>query len=180
LQSSILSGFCNNKSQEFRALYVAHTMQKQTLQRSTTVRGALVWLGRPDPALSMEQARQDDPELGELRDVMTQWIRHIGLNVEAPAKTLLHKAELRQRDDETGRQLQELAYPDLRDALAAVAGGRGGIDAARFGRWMRGKKGRVVTLELPNSRRERVRFETRGETGGAARWCLVIAPEKGG
>ncbi len=47
---------------------------------SATVRGALVWLDKPDPVKSMEAARDDDPELGELRDVMAQWREHIGFN----------------------------------------------------------------------------------------------------
>ena len=140
---------------------------------SATVRGALVWLGRSDPALSMEQARDDDPELGELRDVMVQWMRHIGLNVEATAKALVRIADLKQCDDQTGRPLQDYANPELRDTLSAIAGGRGGIDTACFGKWLRARKGRVVTLIKSDEKRERVRFEARGVTDGAARWRLA-------
>ena len=139
---------------------------------SATVRGALVWLDKPDPVPSMEAARDDDPELGELRDVMTQWQQHIGLNTDAPAKALIQLADLRKHDDDAGFRLQDYANPDLRDTLMAVAGNRGAIDASRFGKWLRGKKGRVVTLPIHKERR-RVRFEAHGLTDGAARWRLA-------
>ena len=71
-----------------------------------------------------------------------------------------------------GSELQDYANPDLRDTLMAVAGNRGAIDASRFGKWLRGKKGRVVTLPIHEERR-RVRFEAHGLTDGAARWRLA-------
>jgi putative DNA primase/helicase len=147
---------------------------------SATVRGALVWLGRSDPVLSMEGAREDDPELSELLDVMAQWQQHIGLNTDSPAKAIIHLADLHKHDDETGRQLPDYANPDLRDTLLAVAHGRIGIDAGRFGKWLRSKKGRVVSLQLPHDQRARVRFEARGLTQGVARWRLTSLSAKGG
>jgi putative DNA primase/helicase len=146
---------------------------------STTVRGALVWLGKPDPAASMETAREDDPELSELREVMTHWRQYIGLNNEAPAKALIQLAELRRTDPKSRHQLHEFANPDLRNTLLAVAEFRGNIDANRFGRWMRTKKGRVVTLQTSPAERKRLRFETRGNTDHVARWRLAVVPHKG-
>ena len=140
---------------------------------SATVRGALVWLGYPDPAASMERAREDDPELGELRDVMQQWAQFIGLNVEATAKALIRLAEERVRDENTGRESSEYARAELRDTLLVVAGGRVGIDTARFGRWLRSRKGRVVTLLHAGSPR-RVRFEPSGLSTGTTRWRLRV------
>jgi len=128
----------------------------------------------------MDGARDDDPELGELRDVMTQWQQHIGLNTDSPAKAIIHLADLHKHDDETGRQLPDYANPDLRDTLLAVAHGRIGIDAGRFGKWLRSKKGRVVSLQLPHDPRARVRFEARGLTQGVARWRLTSLSAKGG
>jgi putative DNA primase/helicase len=142
---------------------------------TNTVRGALVWLGKVDPAESMERAREDDPELSALRAVMAQWTHQIGLNVEATAKAFIQRAELHQRDDETGRQLPEYINPDLRDILLSVAPGRQGIDSAKFGYWLRAKKGRITTL--PGS--GRVRFEPAGATNGLARWKLAAVPAKG-
>jgi putative DNA primase/helicase len=142
---------------------------------TNAVRGALVWLGKADPAESMERAREDDPELSALRAVMAQWTHHIGLNVEATAKAFIQRAELHQRDDETARQLPEYLYPELRDVLLSIAPGRQGIDSAKFGYWLRAKKGRITTL--PGS--GRVRFEPAGATNGLARWKLAAVPAKG-
>jgi hypothetical protein len=147
---------------------------------SATVRGALIWLGREDPAASLEQARQDDPELDELHAIMSAWRQHIGLNTDAPAKALIHLAELKKLDDDTGRQLQDYASPELRDALLAVAGSRNAIDSSRFGKWLRACKGRVVSLPSQKGKPIRVRFEATGITDGAARWRLSEVPAKGG
>jgi hypothetical protein len=128
----------------------------------------------------MDGARDDDPELGELRDVMTQWQQHIGLNIETPAKALIHLADLHKHDDDTGRHLPDYANPDLRDTLLAVARGRVGVDAGRFGKWLRSKRDRVVSLQLPHDQQARVRFEARGLTQGVARWRLTSLSAKGG
>jgi hypothetical protein len=98
----------------------------------------------------------------------------------SPAKAIIHLADLHKHDDETGRQLPDYANPDLRDTLLAVAHGRIGIDAGRFGKWLRSKKGRVVSLQLPHDQRARVRFEARGLTQGVARWRLTSLSAKGG
>jgi hypothetical protein len=120
----------------------------------------------------METAREDDPELGELRDVMAQWMKVIGLNKDAPAKEIIQLAELRKRDEETGRVLQEYADPELHDTLSAIAGSRGGIiDNTRFGQWLRSMKGRVVTVEA-SGKSKKLRFESSGISNGAARWNL--------
>lgn len=138
---------------------------------TATVRGALVWLGRADPVASMERARADDPELEELRDVMTEWADRFGRHTEVTAKAVAKEAERRGADDETGCLLPEFANPGLRDALLVVAAGRGGIDTARLGRWLRARKGHIVAIRHHGSI-IRVCFETRGETDGSARWQL--------
>jgi hypothetical protein len=70
----------------------------------------------------MERARDDDPELNELREVMAQWNLHVGLNVDGSAKALVQDAERRRYDEDTGRPLPDYANPELRDALLAIAG----------------------------------------------------------
>ena len=147
---------------------------------SATVRGALVWLGKADPARSMERAREDDPELSALRSVMAQWICHVGLNVESTGKALIQCAETRKHDDETGRPLPEYANPDLRDTLMSVAAGRQGIDSSRLGKWMKARKRRIVTMTVRDGQRERVRFDAAGTTEGSTRWKLVGVPKRAG
>jgi putative DNA primase/helicase len=128
-----------------RAFVVADNKPKMTAlasyaDYSSTVRGALFWLGRPDPAVTMEQAREDDPELGALRDIMAHWRDRIGMDVDAPARKLIDLADLHKTDPDTGRILPDYANPDLRDALLAVASSKNTIDSHRFGLWLRAKK----------------------------------------
>lgn len=139
---------------------------------TATVRGALVWLGYPDPALSMERAREDDPDLSSLRAVMGQWLHHVGLNVETSCKTLAQSADMHRHDD-YGRMLPEYTHGELRDALLAIAPGRQGIDTVRLGKWLKSKKGRVVMMTLPDGQRVRMRFESGGATDGSVRWRLA-------
>ena len=165
-----------------RAFMVSNASPKLTPLASytdytATVRGALVWLGKSDPAASMEQAREEDPELSELREIMMQWRKCIGLNVEVAAKAVTRQADQRILDQDTGRMLPDYANPELRDSLLAVAGTRGGIDNGRLGKWLRARKGRVVAA--PETQ-EKLRFEARGMTAGMTRWRLSVVPPKVG
>ena len=89
-----------------------------------TVRGALVWLGQADPAQSMERARDDDPDLAELRDVMQAWRETVD-------------------GFRTVKQVRELAEGapggSLSQALLTIAGGRHAIDTNTLGKWLRAK-----------------------------------------
>src|SRR5215813_3580569 len=45
------------------------------------VRSARVWLGRADPLLTMETARNEDPEIATLQQVVAAWRDAVGVNV---------------------------------------------------------------------------------------------------
>lgn len=99
---------------------------------SDCVRSALVWLGEADPVTTMEQAREDDPVLQNLSAVIGAFEDLGAISKE----TGVTAAEAIQ---------QSIGREDLREALSAVAGVRGGlIDARRLGHWLRRHKGRVV------------------------------------
>ncbi len=108
---------------------------------SDTVRSALVWLGCADPAESMEQARADDPELGELREVLELWTQHLGQDAMT-TRELADRIETKQKT-QIGEPPDYL-MPDLRDALFRIAGERGGMNTKRLGRWLMAKEGRIV------------------------------------
>lgn len=59
---------------------------------SDTVRSALIWLGKEDPVKSMEFARQEDPELLELAEMLENVSRYTSFAREAAA-TLLRMAK---------------------------------------------------------------------------------------
>ena len=53
---------------------------------SDTVRSALLWLGKEDPVKSMEFARQEDPELIELAEMLEAWSEVMGMGGDSRAK----------------------------------------------------------------------------------------------
>jgi len=115
---------------------------------SDTVRSALIWLGKEDPVKSMEVARQEDPELVELGEMLEAWTEAMGTGSESRAKLaeVLLRCESMCREHEDG----ELAptYPRLNAALKVVGQrylGRPTLpDARLLGKWLQRFKGRPV------------------------------------
>jgi putative DNA primase/helicase len=128
---------------------------------SDSVRSALVWLGCADPALSMEQARADDPELGELREVLELWTERLGPEA-LTTRELADRIETKQKT-QMGEPVDYL-MPDLRDAIFRIAGERGNVNTKRLGRWLMSKEGRIVG----NRRISR----SGPASGGIVRWVV--------
>ena len=130
---------------------------------SATVRSALVWLGQPDPCMSMDEARDDDPELTELREVVGLWREHIGPSDKRTIREIDEMTQAKEVDDhgyDTGR----LRYAEFRDALLRVAGARNELNSKRLSKWLRDRRDRVV---------DGYRIVSAGQAkGGVARWCL--------
>ena len=142
---------------------------------SDLVRSALVWLGCADPALSMEAAREDDPELGELREMIAVWGAAFG-SIPTTCKAAIAAATERvAKPDPKGEvsqyaPLTEIRYADLQPTLLQVAGVRGVVDAKKLGIWLKSREGRVVGKQ---------RFERDGTLDGAARWKLRTVVQNG-
>ena len=135
---------------------------------SDLVRSALVWLGCADPALSMECARDDDPELGDLREMIDAW--HVAFGTDATTCRAAIDVAMQRfaPTDGDGDPVSfgsggNLRHPALADILIRVAGVRGVIDPARLGRWLLAREGRMLGTE---------RFKRDGVTHGAMRWRL--------
>lgn len=107
---------------------------------SNWIRGALVWLGEDDPVKTMEDARKTDPSLELLSTFHQQWKIAIGLDVRVKARDLVVKAG----EFAVGSSGAEYRYPDLREALLAVAQDRGAISVRRLGQWLSRHCGRIV------------------------------------
>lgn len=130
------------------------------------VRGSLLWLGCFDPVASMETAREDDPELSELRELLALWESAFGKNRGMTARELDDESR-RDKHASMGALPGELEYPDLRNALMRIAGEKGHINTRRLGRWFMDKEGRVVgTVKLG-------RLGT--ASGGLIRWGVIDA-----
>jgi hypothetical protein len=114
---------------------------------SHMVRDALIWLDEPDPVDVMERVRAADPLLADLKAVVAAWqglfedrqvlVRQV---VAKAQETLLPQ----EQEQDSGNPY---VNPELRDALAAVAGDdRGNISTRRLGYWLRSNKDKVVLL----------------------------------
>ncbi len=141
---------------------------------SDLVRSALVWLGHADPCASMEEAREDDPELTELREVMVAWHeafasepRTIRRAIEAATAPTVQANE--DGDVPTHGAAMTLPYPDLRDIFIRLSSGRGALDTTRIGKWMVAHEGRIVSIAGISSG---LRFMRDGKTDGVVRWKL--------
>jgi putative DNA primase/helicase len=114
---------------------------------SRTVRSALVWLGKEDPVLTMETAREEDTDLQMLRSFVAAWKETTGLNnhkTTGELKAIADETEVSTSGDYADRYDKKYVYPDFRQALLDVASKGGEIDAQRLGRYLGGFQHRVV------------------------------------
>ena len=120
---------------------------------SRLVRSALVWLDMADPAGTIETARENDPDLVVLQDVVDAWYNEgKGLNIAKSAGQLI-------------------VMDEMQDALAPVAtGSKGVLDAGKLGRWLTMQKDKTVG---------EVRITASGKGGHhGKKWTLVSAKIK--
>ena len=109
---------------------------------SDTVRSAIVWLQCGDPCSTMDIAREEDPELDELRELIVLWTEHLGPDAHSVGE--IADQATRRHQAEHGYGQGELILPKLRDVLLRIAGDRGNINTGRLGRWLGSKAGRIV------------------------------------
>jgi hypothetical protein len=95
---------------------------------SAWVRNALLWLGRGDPAATMEATRRQDPVLLNLSTLIEQWWHAIGPETITVKNAIAFAA----------------GNEELRDAMLAVAGQRGEIQPLVLGKYLGKIEGRVV------------------------------------
>jgi hypothetical protein len=121
---------------------------------SDTVRSPLIWLGTADPVESMEIARAEDPELSALKALLLAWSEVIGLGwgSRVTLQDIIDLADSVDLQSGASGQPQAVSrYPQLAQAVKAVASGRRGLDAAALGQWAKRVKGRFAEgLRLVN------------------------------
>jgi putative DNA primase/helicase len=143
----------------------AHAALGSFEEWSDLVRDALIWLGEPDPCLTMERIRKQDPKRNALAAVLHQW-RDVMVDSEDTAKGVVDVATEKYGG---GGVLAETVfrYPDFRDALMAVAGDKGAfINTTKLGHWLSRHKDRVL---------DGLRIEQgiSNAQGGIVRWKVV-------
>jgi putative DNA primase/helicase len=97
---------------------------------SDTVRAALMWLGREDPVDTIATSRLDDPQLQERAAVFAAWASELAQGTGYLTSELIEAA--------MANLSGAWQRPQLRDALIAVAQGRGGepISSKKLGKWL--------------------------------------------
>ncbi len=103
---------------------------------SNNVRSALVWLGKADPAESINEIRANDPTLSSLKGILAAWWA-----VYADEK---HKAAdvVKQLEGISSRNPHYMELMALREAMMPVVGVRGVLESRKLGEWLRKNKGR--------------------------------------
>lgn len=119
---------------------------------SRRVRDPLVALGLPDCCAVLEELHQADPERETALEVLTEWRR----TFEGTATTVATAIRTATHD------------PSLRDALDAVAGAPGGINARRLGRYLLRIRDRVFGDMVMRQQRDLV--------GNVASWAVESQP----
>jgi putative DNA primase/helicase len=126
---------------------------------SDLVRGALIWLGRADPAESIARSRADDPH----KQSLVQFLNTFPTELTGYTAAELVQAATEQRYD--GQPVR----PDFLAAVRAVATDpRGNVSAERLGYWLRSQQGRVAgewKLVRGGSEKRRVWSRQRRDTG---------------
>jgi putative DNA primase/helicase len=141
---------------------------------SRVVREPLCWLGQPDPVLSQNAARENDPEINQRRAVIDAWHAAFGTEPHTLAAAVrfattppVHPGGPGEDADLyfTRKENQEGLLGALREAFPS---GRDDIDTAKWGNWMRCFEGRLTDglkfVKVKDATRHR----------GVAKWKLTL------
>lgn len=111
---------------------------------SDCVRSALMWLGKADPVESMGLARDEDPKLIALENLMAQWARVMGVGqaFAVPVATVISQCE---RNGTVGYDQFVTQFPEFHEAVKSVASVFGREpEVKRLAAYLRMNKGRLV------------------------------------
>ena len=99
------------------------------------VRRPLVWLDFPDPLMTSEELREQDPDLEAMRLLLASWQTVFGSDPKTAAEVVAAGLE-------TSPMTSSYISPDLRDALQLVCNEK--PNARRLGYWLRAHRDRIV------------------------------------
>lgn len=109
---------------------------------SRHVRSPLIWLGCADPCVSMEEAREDDPELGELRDLLDAWVNEIGDTLALTVSDIIEMIGERFPEEVDGTPAA-YKFPRMREVILRYAPARKPADNKSIGNAIRLRAGRI-------------------------------------
>ena len=99
---------------------------------SEMVRGPLIWLGEPDPVISMQGIRDEDAELSNIREFFGLWLEY-GLGLDTPYLTasIIEEACAAPPANYWGPR----AFKPFLLRVAAAKGDANKISTERLGHW---------------------------------------------
>lgn len=104
---------------------------------SETVRAPLIWLGEADPVASMETARNEDPELAAVRELLGHWRKHLAEVSPYTTAQIIAKACDRCPSG-------DFYWPEFRDLLLRMAGEGGAVSSRKLGKWLSKISGKII------------------------------------
>ncbi|MCC0809525.1 hypothetical protein FPV16_25555 [Methylobacterium sp. W2] len=116
-------------------------------QWSDRVRAPLIWLGESDPVKTMEQTREEDPELAAIRELFGHWQKHLAWTPRFTTNAIIQVACEREHGG-TFAGPGEFRAPEFRDLLLRQAGEGGAINSRKLGKWLTRISGRVVNGQM--------------------------------
>jgi len=140
---------------------------------SDMVRSPLVWLGEPDPVISMEGLRNEDVELADIREFFSLWLEY-GLDLDTPYLTasIIEEAIAAPPANYWGPR----EFKPFLLGVAAAKGGPDKISAWRLGLWLRRISGRIVRLADAWGTERKYRLIREQDRTGRACFRLVALP----
>jgi RepB DNA-primase from phage plasmid len=106
---------------------------------SRMVRSPLVWLGEPDPILSLDEIREEDPELSAIREFFVLWPIYLRLGTPYTTARIVEIA-----CEQVPNNYDKLWLKEFLLTIAATRGRESEISAKSLGRWLQRISGRVV------------------------------------
>ena len=145
----------------------AYLMSGETVQRSPLgsfegwskfVREPLIWLGEPDPVLSQEAVREEDPEISAATELLSRLEQHFGNDRMTTAGIIARAKEQKPSGEER--------YPTFRAILVEHASNaKGEIDATSLGKYLKRIRGRYFDGRC---------VEVGGKSKRANKWILKV------
>jgi hypothetical protein len=113
---------------------------------SRFIREPLIWLDEPDPLLSHEQARADDPRRNDALRLMELWKLHLGTEKSYASHQIIECARETRRSAVLGdgpdwEHVRPEFYQFMLDTVGTQRGNE--IDVRRLGNWLKQLKGQV-------------------------------------
>jgi RepB DNA-primase from phage plasmid len=107
---------------------------------SRMVRSPLVWLDEPDPILSMDDARKEDPVLANMREFFDLWPAYLQLDTPYTTARIIEIA-----CEQPFNSYNKLWLKEFLLTVAATQGKGSEISPVRLGKWLQRIAGRTVS-----------------------------------